>query len=116
MVASKTFDSILHLVQTSNLNFQLQLSPFSASISLKRSPIKDKSGLPISTPLKVSPPLLNASADATIEFLNAKVLKLESALATLKSEHESVFHESEAAYLKIRLLEAVKLEPNEEME
>ena len=51
-----------------------------------------------------------------IRIANSKVLKLEIALATLKSEHESVFHESEAAYLKIRLLEAVKLEPNEETE
>jgi chromosome segregation ATPase len=44
MVAKKSFENILEQIQSSNLNFQLQLSPFSANISLKKSFIKDKSG------------------------------------------------------------------------
>ena len=47
MIAEHTFDSILQQVKNSNLNFQLQLSPFSANISLKKSPIKDQAGVPI---------------------------------------------------------------------
>ena len=44
MVAKRTFDDLLAQIQASNLNFHLQLSPFSASISLKKSFIKDKFG------------------------------------------------------------------------
>ena len=44
MLANATFDKILEQIQTSNLNFQLTLSPFSAAISLKKSFIKDKYG------------------------------------------------------------------------
>ena len=47
MIAEQTFDSILQQVQNSNLNFQLQLSPFSANISLKKSPIKDQARVPV---------------------------------------------------------------------
>ena len=45
MIAENTFANIIQQVQSSNLNFQLQLSPFSAMISLKKTPVKDKSGL-----------------------------------------------------------------------
>ena len=44
MAAKRTFDNLLAQIQASNLNFHLQLSPFSASISLKKSLIKDKFG------------------------------------------------------------------------
>ena len=44
MLASRSFDNILHQIQTSNLNFYLQLSPFGAHISLKKTLIRDKSG------------------------------------------------------------------------
>ena len=47
MVTSKIFDHILQQIQQSNLNFCIQVSPFSASISLKKSLAKDKMGLPV---------------------------------------------------------------------
>ena len=43
-MAAQTFEDILSFVRTSNLNFQIQLTPYSAFISLKKSPMKDKSG------------------------------------------------------------------------
>ena len=46
MAASKAFDHVLQQVTSSSLNFQLQLSPFSAVISLKKSFVKDKDGIP----------------------------------------------------------------------
>ena len=46
MAAIKNFNSIVHQIQASNLNYQLYLTPFAANISLKKSPIKDKSGRP----------------------------------------------------------------------
>ena len=45
MAASKAFDQILEYVKSSNLNFCLQLSPFSANISIKKTLTKDKSGV-----------------------------------------------------------------------
>ena len=44
MLASHSFNAVLELVQTSCLNFQIQVSRFSAIISLKKSFIKDKCG------------------------------------------------------------------------
>ena len=44
MIANKIFNDILKQIQDSGLNFQLQVSPFGAMISLKRSLVKDKRG------------------------------------------------------------------------
>ena len=44
MVAKQTFQQIIEQIQVSNLNFQLELSPFSARISLRKSLVKDKFG------------------------------------------------------------------------
>ena len=44
MLAAQAFDNILDGIQRSNLNFQLQVSPFSAQISLKKSLVRDRSG------------------------------------------------------------------------
>ena len=47
MFAANKFDQILDIVKNSHLNFQLQLSPYSAVISLKKTVIKDKSSAPV---------------------------------------------------------------------
>ena len=47
MCASRTFDEIFTVIKNSNLDFHLQLSPFSAVISLKKSLILDKCGSPL---------------------------------------------------------------------
>ena len=44
MMASNTFDRLLREIQSSNLNFQLQVSPFSAQISLKKSLVRERDG------------------------------------------------------------------------
>ena len=44
MLAKQVFNDILEGIQMSNLNYQLQLTPFSALVSLKKSFVKDKSG------------------------------------------------------------------------
>ena len=44
MEASQQFENILEAVMGSQLNYQLQLSPFSATICLKKSLAKDKFG------------------------------------------------------------------------
>ena len=44
MAASAMFDSIINQVRSSNLNFQMQMTPFSATIVIKKTLIKDISG------------------------------------------------------------------------
>ena len=44
MAASAMFDSIINQVRSSNLNFQMQMTPFSATIVIKKTLIKDTSG------------------------------------------------------------------------
>jgi hypothetical protein len=68
LVASQAFDSILQQIQTSNLNFQLQISPFSANISIKKTPIKDKFGVPVPFPC----------ASSSAEDIAALVAKIQT--------------------------------------
>ena len=116
MIASRTFDSILYQIQSSNLNFQLQISPFSANISIKRSPVKDRSGSPICPPATSTSSLSNTSDDTVIESLNSKILELESSLESLRCVNKQAVRNSEAANQKAKLAEAnhsIKIECNE---
>ena len=45
MAVDATFSSIISEIQLSNLNFSLQITPFSAYITLKKSVIKDQNGV-----------------------------------------------------------------------
>ena len=74
MVATRTFENVLHYIQSSDLNFQLQLSSFAATISLKKSLVKDKTGAPLSL---TSPCTYNAGDIAAVTSAN---LKLENEL------------------------------------
>ena len=44
MLASAEFNKIIRQIQSSNLNYQLQISPFSAYISVRKTFAKDRSG------------------------------------------------------------------------
>ena len=44
MAAAEVFETIINHVKLSNLNFRMEITPFSASIIIKKSLIKDKSG------------------------------------------------------------------------
>ena len=63
MAACKMFENVLEQVKSSNLNFHLQQSPFSALISLKKSFVKDKSGLIRIPPSKPSEENTSLAAD-----------------------------------------------------
>ena len=82
MSACKAFDKVLNCVKTSNLNFCLQLSPFSANISIKKSLIKDKAGFYLTPP--VSDPTLTQSQNLENLELEKKVIELESTIQELK--------------------------------
>ena len=46
-VTSNAFNNVLQYVQNSCLNFHIQMTPFSADISLKKSLVRNKSGFPM---------------------------------------------------------------------
>ena len=99
MVANRAYDSILEQIQTSNLNFHLQISPFSTLISMKKTPVKDRTGVPI-LPLHRPP----QSSLAEIAVLASKNVKLEKDLMSLRQEYESCAEDCEAAHMTIKSL------------
>ena len=78
MAPATVFDSIIHQIQASNLNFKLQLSPFAADISIKKTPVKNKAGAPYPPKPHVLP--------AAVKDLIPKNFKLEQELAYVKNE------------------------------
>ena len=103
MAASQTFETILNTIKSSNLNFQLMLSPFSATISLKKSLVKDKSGHLLSPPRPDS--ILLEQVKLENESLSKKVKDLERSNQTLKLNVEDSVIDCENAYETIRKLE-----------
>ena len=105
MAAANIFDTILDLVKTSNLNFQLQQSPFSATISLKKSLVKDKYSRTLFPPV----PLSHSNLKIENEDLIAKVLKLENCVHSLRTDYDNSVSYCEQADETIAKLKA-KLE------
>ena len=50
MATSEPFEHLINQVKMSNLNYNLQQSPFAAIISLKKSLIKDENEIPLLPP------------------------------------------------------------------
>ena len=86
MLASKAFYDILSRIQSSNLNFQLQISPFAALISLKKTLVKDKSGTYL-----LPPSTMPIVRDDDFENLVARNLKLEKDILDLKKNYEKAY-------------------------
>ena len=92
MLASKAFHDIISRIQSSNLNFQLQISPFTALISLKKTLVKDKSGaylLPPSTPIL---------RDDDFRNLVTKNRELERNILDLQKNYDKVTKDCAKAY------------------
>ena len=96
MIASNVFQEILDHVQSSNLNFQLKVSPFSAQISLRKSLARDKTGI-------VLPPVSQRHDD--IKMLVEKNNKLQNELSILQSHHEVIVNDLTKACQTIETLE-----------
>ena len=94
MVATKTFEDILNTIKNSNLNFHLQLSPFSAKISLKKSLVCDKFGSPL---------LPNLVDDGKPLIERNHQLELE--IVQLESRYESLAQQYNSACLMIKSFE-----------
>ena len=109
MIATQTFNNILDGIQRSNLNFQLQVSPFSAFIKLKKTLVKDKCG---SFLQPRQPPPLPATDASSLPFFHsdiaklvARVHELENVLETWKSRNEVAENDREDGYQKLKATE-----------
>ena len=82
MAALKTLEAVLTHVKSSNLNFHLQQSPFSAIISIKASFVKDKAGVSLMPNFRLHAPnsTINPETEDKIKYLEEK---LENALTEL---------------------------------
>ena len=87
MVATYTFNHILHTIQSSELNYYLQMSPYSATISLKKTIAKDKTGAPIKASYAFNEP------------------RLENELYSLRKKHEEMLKDYDEAKNKIAVLQ-----------
>ena len=95
MLASNAFHGILSQIQSSNLNFHLQISPFAALISLKKTLVKDKSG----TYLRPPTPVLRNEA---FENILARNRELEKNILDLKKNYEKAANDGTKAYESLR--------------
>ena len=103
MLASRNFENILHMIKTSNLNYFLQLSPFAAQISLKKSLIRDKTGVPFAQPVVTT---LDSTSDVT--DLQNKNRALERKLAFLQNDYEATIDDRDCLAKKCDELEKEK--------
>ena len=101
--ASESFETILNQVKKSNLNFRMDLSPFSAVIYIKKSLIKDRSGTCRIPPTPDSVILHRVNSEN--QDLTQKVGKLERMLESIKSDYEISVVACENAHKTIAALE-----------
>ena len=92
MAINTTFGSILSQIQLSNLNFNIQMTPYAAYITLKKSVQTDLNGVP-SNP---SPPVLLLLQRVHQEHLamQAETHELKVALEVTKDKIDALVHEN----------------------
>ena len=103
MAASNSFFSILNEIQKSNLNFKIELSPFSAIVTLKKTVIRDSKGFSALP----SPP-----SSFLLQQAQFEVSKLSQEISSLKSEHVQIKQEFKSAVEKCEKLD----EANEKLQ
>ena len=87
MAATLKFDAILSTVQSSNLNFHVEISPFSAVIHLKKSLIVNKLGIPQIPPPDIA--LLLEQQKSYNFVLAQRIVFLENVGSSMKSDYEN---------------------------
>jgi myosin heavy subunit len=92
MATSISFSAILDEIQKSNLNFKIELSPFSAVVTLKKTPIKDRKGL-FAVPSPPSSFLLH-QAQNEIAKLSQRINILENENYQLKWDKKRAVEQS----------------------
>ena len=89
MGADTIFDDLIDMIRNSCLNYQVQMSPFSAVISIKKSFIKNRNGCCI-IPTSSS---TVTKAKKTEDALKTLEIKHDELLKTIVSENEKYQHE-----------------------
>ena len=116
MLATEAFKQILDKIQSSNLNFQLQLSPFSAQIFLKKSLVKDRAGNILHPPTNLQAQSYDGSTrkshDEDIEHIVAKNKKIQNELLILQRNYETVVNDFKKARHTIETLENQEIKPD----
>ena len=110
MLASKAFDNLLQQIQTSSLNYQIQISPFSALISLKKSLIKDKAGFPQLSP---TPTWTSSYDHERTEYLLTMNAKLEEEVLSLQKNYKDALKKSDVDQETIKALKSEMKVKNE---
>ena len=86
MAATLKFEEILRTIQSSNLNFHLEISPFSAIIHMKKSLITNKFGISLFPPPASS--VLLAQKKSQNLVLSQRMDFLENEISALKCDYE----------------------------
>ena len=103
MLASKAFDHLLQQVQTSTLNYQIKISPFSAIISLKKSLVKDKAGIPLFPTIS---DLASSFEHDRTEKLLAINAKLEEEVFNLQNNNKDALKECDISQQAVKALDS----------
>ena len=80
MLANKNFEIILSTIRSSSLNYSIQVTPFAATISLRKTIIKDKTGTYIAP----------RHMEVENSELKYEISNLKNKLTTLRSKHEEL--------------------------
>ena len=104
-MATEIFHSLLRQIQISGLNFKMELSPFSASIIIKNSLLKDINGNPLIASLKNKPntPKIKTENDEQARL----ILHQEKTIGKLQADFESALNDSENLDKTKNILETV---------
>ena len=104
MLATDSFSKIMQQIQNSSLNYQLKLTPFSATVSIKKSLIKDRSGKPI---LPTSTKMSCCTSSDFSSSDDSKCSKLRNDLNLSQLKQEELSRELTASYETIRVLKGI---------
>ena len=97
MAVDATFQSILNEIQLSNLNFTIQVTPYAAYITLKKSTLKAQEGSSPPILKKVpSPPILSLLQEAQhmIAIKNTEILELKESYEVFRAKIDDIMVEN----------------------
>ena len=105
MIATTVFDDLVGRVKASNLNFTIQLSPFSAYISLKKSFIRDKAGAFI---LPNPANTVTFGKEAEYDMLKSDNIKLQKEVESLKNMNQTLMDDLACSKAVINDLKSIQ--------
>ena len=95
-MAAQTFQELINRIQASGLNFKIELSPFSAKVTLKKTFTKDLNGNALKT--QFSDEVSFDKIKAENSFLQKKVLQLEQTSCDLLALHQNTLLDYQQVY------------------